>query len=214
MPQFNFSTHDPRQHQQGETVQALRQETPDHAQGETMNKQTIHPMTTAGIVCPHCWKPLTFFTVFAPEAGSDGVARRHYSGWCARMSCGHGVIALQYLDGSVWKMNQFKVFMPNLGAEDGSFLESDWIVVNPLPGPEAQDKPEPHISGASPATPVLILGPGGDYQRMIEVTGDSLLATLAKILGQAKDTVEAMMPLWRSKHDKPANAETHHEHNC
>jgi len=179
-----------------------------------MNNQTIHSMTTAGIVCPHCWKPLTFFTMLAPETGSDGVAKRHYSGWCARMGCGHGVVALQYLDGSVWKMNQFKVFMPNLGDDDGSFLESDWIVVNPLPGPEAQVKPEPHIKGATPASPVLILGPGGDYQRMIEVTGESLLATLVKNLGHAREAVEALFPLWRAKSTQPANAETHHEHNC
>lgn len=179
-----------------------------------MSNQTIHPMTTAGIVCPHCWKLMTFFTVIAPETGSDGVAKRHYSGWCARMSCGHGTIALQYLEGSVWKMNQFKVFMPNLGADDGSFLESDWIVVNPLPGPEAQVKPEPHHSGATPASPVLILGPGGDYQRLIEVTGESLLATLIKNLGHAREAVEALWPLWRSKATQPANAETNHEHNC
>jgi hypothetical protein len=179
-----------------------------------MNTQTIYPMTPAGIVCPNCWKPLTFFTLCQPDIEPNQVARRHYSGWCWRRGCGHGVISMQYLDGSVWKMHQHKVFVPNLGADDGSMLESDWIVVNPLPGPEAQVKPEPHNAGASPATPVLILGPGGDYQRVIEITGESLLATLIKNLGFSKEAVEAFMPLWRSKNNQPANAETQHEHNC
>jgi hypothetical protein len=179
-----------------------------------MNTQTIHSMTTAGIVCPHCWKPLSFFLLVRPDIEPNRVARRHYGGWCTRMSCGHGVIAMQYLEGPVWKMHQFKIYLVDRSRDDGGLIESDWIVVNPLPEPEAQVKPEPHTRGATPASPVLILGPGGDYRQIVDVTGEGLLTTLLKHMKGAIDSVEALLPLWRSKNNQPANAETSHEHNC
>lgn len=162
---------------------------------------TIHPaMTTAGIVCPHCFKPMTFYTLLAPDAVPGRSPMRSYSGWCARMSCGHGVIAEQFLEAGVWKFHRFRIFCVDRSDCDGTFLQSDWILINPIPENTCQH-------------PLVVTGPGGEYAHPIEVTTDSLMQTLLKILGQAREVVEALVPVLRIR-QQPLAKPTPHEDNC
>jgi hypothetical protein len=165
-----------------------------------MNNQTIHPeFEVKGAVCPKCYATLDG-AAGLPVIEQDGAKLRAYVGACDRPGCQVAFEVVQFECDGKWYIHKYRLWKSQpYGPE---------VVVIPLQGSLVELPPAP----AQP--PLVVLGPGGDYRRVVEVTGESLLVTLSKILGQAKDTVEAMRPLWRSKSNQPANAETHHEHNC
>ena len=166
-----------------------------------MNSQTIHPeMAVTGPVCPNCYRPLASDGhTELPDLSIGGRRVRAYVGNCDRPGCQISFDVRQFEMNGKWFIHSYQLYKTQpLGGI---------VIVCPLPKMTGTGQ------GAE-AAPVLLVGPGGDYQRIVEVTEDGLMKTLVKNLHQATDAVAAMLSLRRSKTHQPAGENYLDGHNC
>jgi hypothetical protein len=99
--------------------------------------------TDKDMICPLCGVQVE--TAWLRELAQDGGhAVREYIGDCG--ACGHGFDVIQFRRDGRWAVHKFRPAEPGQRAFD-----REWHVVTPLPG-----------------SPLVMLGPGGDYVKTIE----------------------------------------------
>jgi len=154
-------------------------------------------MTVDGCVCPQCYKPLKAPAITDGGADRYGRKLRSYAGMC--FECRRGCRVVQFeLDGK-WLLH---AYLPHR-YEAGRFVGvGDWIEVNPLPDP-----------------PAVVTGPGGDFDKALNLSADLVLPLLrsaagmmskvANTIGELLKAIEQLQNTDRqkqnAKHQKPNN---------
>jgi len=75
---------------------------------------------TPGVVCPNCFMPMKFYTLYGPGE-SAGVPVRSYLGHCLR--CGKTTEVQQFESMGVWLIHQWRL------------ADGEWVQVQSLPEP-------------------------------------------------------------------------------
>ncbi len=111
-----------------------------------------NPRMVKGAICPRCFKPVMYPAVLG--ATTDGYARevRQYLGWC--LECRAGFAVYQFRQNEKWYIHKYQLYELEVGETKGGL----WQIINPMPEP----------------APVVI-GPGGDYRKPIDIKTANLL---------------------------------------
>jgi hypothetical protein len=129
------------------------------------NEQANQPNPTKpdkawDIVCPVCFRPLIGAAAWEIEADRYGRAKRQYIGSCL-IECGQVARVEQVKCDNRWCMTRYQIF----AYEGGYYREhGDWIDY-------VTDKAE-----NDDALPVLLLGPGGEFDVLITPDTDKAKA--------------------------------------
>jgi len=110
-----------------------------------MVKQADHNQeaTIKDVICPKCYRYLNGCSV--RDIGCDRYERRmrSYIGWCTRCNLGSEVV--QFADGDRWKLHKWRYYA-KLGLKNAP--STGWQIITELPD-----------------SPVVVTGPGGDYDK-------------------------------------------------
>jgi len=119
--------------------------------------------TIADVVCPKCFKPVFSPAIDDTKADRYGSKRRGYYGWC--FDCEIGFEVIQFKQDGHWVINEYKKYV----CGDGRAMPiGPWITLNDLPG-----------------TPLVVFGPGGDYDRQVYPDDLDRLSEVAKNMSNA-----------------------------
>ena len=125
----------------------------------------------ADIICPRCYKPLSGYSM--RDRGQDRYARelRCYMGWCTHCNLGSEVV--QFLSGDRWTLHKWRYYA-HIGLKNSP--STAWQVVTKLPDP-----------------PVVVTGPGGDYDKAYDPETIELVKTVLHALKGCAKTVENLL---------------------
>jgi len=143
---------------------------------ETENQiQQGFQKTIADVVCPKCYNSIPYPSM--PEQGhTDRYGRtiRTYFGWCFKCGLGHQVI--QFLQYGKWHIHKYQTY--RLVSNENCKPFGDWIIVNELPEPAP-----------------VVLGPGGDYDKQINLDAESinLLHSLKSALANTCNILDKLL---------------------
>ena len=126
----------------------------------------------AGIVCPKCFKELMGYSVISNEIDRYGRELRTYLGWC--VSCKLGSEVVQFRD-EKWHIHKYR-YCAVVIETDKSLLSGKWQIVNELPEP-----------------PAVVIGPGGQYDKPIDLNNIAILKSLHSILSTTAETLKALL---------------------
>lgn len=144
---------------------------------------------TAGVVCPHCYRNLTFFNLYGPNGFEDGSLRRGYIGYC--LVCRKHCEVEQFAAYGLWPISGWRI-------DDGQW--------------QALQQPVPYDQSLLPAKEVVppVVTGQGDYQcGWTPATDDAIagaLRTLHTITGRLRAAVGDLMTLHRLDRDKDEHA--------
>jgi len=121
---------------------------------------------TAGpyVICPVCGERMKVDILReAVHSRFPEQARRGYWGWCQRCQAGYQVELFRVPDG--WRLHRYRLYgYIEATATATPKAVGQWRLVEPLPD-----------------APVLMIGPGGDYDRPVD--GDQIDEVVEKTLG-------------------------------
>ena len=169
-------------------VQPADQSGASHAHdSQDLMADTTASLTVDGCVCPQCFRPLK-----APAVTGGGIDRygrriRSYAGMC--FECRQGCRVEQFEADGKWLIHSY---LPHR-YESGRFVGyGDWIEVNPLPEP-----------------PAILTGPGGDFDKAPDLSGDlvlPLLRSAAGMMSKVAHTIrELLETIEKLQHNEPNN---------
>ena len=101
------------------------------------------------VACPQCSARLLGRSVSPASTDRYGRTTRRYFGWC--IDCSAGFEVIQFRQGDKWAIHKYRYYAAVLTG-DKPIPARHWVVVADLPKP-----------------PLAVIGPGGDYDRQIQV---------------------------------------------
>ncbi len=126
-------------------------------------------LTVDGCVCPQCFKPLKAPAVVDHGADRYGRHTRSYAGMC--FQCRQACKVVQFERDGKWLIHKYRPHR----YESGAFVAyGDWIVVNPLPAP-----------------PAILTGPGGRYDKALDITDDPVIQVFRNAFDVLSGTAKA-----------------------
>ena len=128
------------------------------------------------VVCPKCFKDISEPAVVLSRPERYGTKLRTYFGWC--LDCQLGFEVIQFLQDKKWFIHKYRYYAAAL---DKPIPSKQWQLVKNLPD-----------------APVVVIGPGGDYDKHININAEcfQLLKALQKAL---KSTSELLGYLLKAK---------------
>lgn len=138
-------------------------------QNEATPAQDPQALTVDGCVCPQCFKPLKAPTVVNHPTDRYSPRTRSYTGMC--FACRQGCRVFQFKRDGNWLIHRFQPHLYKSGAFVGY---GDWIEVNPLPEP-----------------PAVLTGPGGDYDKPLDITDDPVVKIFRNAFDILSETAKA-----------------------
>jgi len=135
---------------------------------ETQEVRQLKAEVDLDVVCPQCHKPLGKYTAMLTKTDRYGREMREYFGWC--LDCDQGNEVVQFKEYGRWQIHKCRYFA-DIGDGTGALPSSEWQVINKLPDP-----------------PAVMLGPGGDYDKAVDMDQlegrlyDGLLSALEKVV--------------------------------
>jgi hypothetical protein len=169
-------------------VQKANQNEATHAQdSQDLMLDTTASLTLEGCVCPQCFKPLKAPSVTESPPDRYGIKLRSYAAMC--FTCGQACKVIQFEADGKWIILSYRIHL----YESGRFFGyGDWITVNPLPEP-----------------PAVMTGPGGDYDKVPDLSGELALPLLrsasgmmSKVAHTIRELLEVIEKLQRNEPDK------------
>lgn len=142
------------------------------------NSQT---KTVPDTVCPKCFKLLPGPTVLNESPDRYGRITRIYLGWC--FDCKIGCEVIQFKRDDRWVIHKYQYY-----CQTSTFYAAlpthQWTTLNELPEP-----------------PVILQGPGGDYDQAIELrdTNISAMKTLKKAVDAIGAIIESLLQAMERK---------------
>lgn len=118
--------------------------------------------TAQGIICPECFKELKEYSVISNKVDRYGRELRTYYGWC--ISCELGSEVVQFRQNNKWHIHKHRYYAVTIET-DKPLPSREWQIVNELPEP----------------APVVI-GPGGNYDKQINLDSTVSLKSVHQIL--------------------------------
>lgn len=110
------------------------------------NKDQAQPASQ--VVCPHCFEPITSYTMYGVLEDRYGRITRNYFGWCDKCQTGYEVC--QFDRDNKWHIHKFRYYASIQAT--GRNLPQQWRLVEQLPDAAA-----------------VVTGPGGDFDRPTEI---------------------------------------------
>ena len=121
------------------------------------------------VVCPECGRPIPLSTIM--WCGTDRYNRttRRYLGGC--LSCLRRYAVIEFLQDGKWLIHKYRYYeVPATKKPPG-----DWIILNELP-----------------EAPPVVIGPGGEYDKQIELEGVEILKSLQNTLKKTCELLRQM----------------------
>ena len=126
-------------------------------------------MMDKDMVCPECLEILPGCSVLPARLDRYGRELRTYFGWCCECHGGYEVIQFRRCDR--WHINRYRYWLQITDQTD-QYQTDGWILISDLPDP-----------------PIAVTGPGGDYDRPVEVSVSDTVIRAAAVLRSAAQTL-------------------------
>jgi len=110
---------------------------------------TEKEIKVTGVVCPRCIEQLSGYSIITEGPDRYGRYIREYFGWC--IHCDTGFEVVQFKKDGRWPIHKYRYYAAKAGCK--KIPPSEWTILNELPEP-----------------PAVVTGPGGDYDKAIELT--------------------------------------------
>jgi len=125
------------------------------------------------VVCPKCFKDISESAVVLSGQKRYGRELRTYFGWC--LDCQLGFEVIQFLQDEKWFIHKYRYYAASL---DRPIPSKQWQLINDLPD-----------------APVVVIGPGGDYDKQINLNAEcfQLLKALQKALKSTSEYLEYLL---------------------
>jgi len=147
-----------------------------YAKENQKQPSTGHPTVQIDkdVICPKCFKPLQHPVVTGLEIDRYKREMRTYYGWC--FECEQGYLVIQFKREDRWVIHKYREAVLLEGSGQ-CCLKNNWRIMNELPEPA-----------------LIVVGPGGDYDKQITPEVTTILKSLQnifeKISQNLKDVLE------------------------
>jgi len=132
---------------------------------------------STGIVCPQCFKPAPGALIFESQTDRYKRTTRRYFGWCT--GCNFGFEIIQFSKDKTWHLHKYKPYrIVIIGKYNHYVSPGQWRVICELPEPAP-----------------IVTGPGGEYDKSVELNAGcfNALLMLQKTLQKTTRLVEQLL---------------------
>jgi len=128
------------------------------------------------VACPECGRPIPLSTIMWNGTDRYNRTTRSWLGGC--LDCLRRYVVVEFLQDGKWLIHKYRYYeVPATKKPPG-----DWIILNDLP-----------------EAPPIVVGPGGEYDKQIELDHVGVLKLLQKTLAKTGELLKQLLDLHITK---------------
>lgn len=128
------------------------------------------------VVCPECGRPIPLSTILWCGTDRYNKTTRRWLGGC--LGCLRRYVVIEFLQDGKWLIHKYRYYEVSAAKKP----PGDWIILNELP-----------------EAPLVVVGPGSEYDTQIELEHVEVLKSLQNTLGKTVELLRQLLSLHTTK---------------